>query len=1001
MPFITHWTKALTLRPEVLASDGGVGELQMSLHKAVYQTVDVPYRDVVYYSDITQPTPNLIGFFSRVARRLGSQSESTALYHLDQGMGGGKSHALVGLFHMAHDPLKFFATPLGKEVLAEAQSGGTKIEFAGARLVTLTADNFSPGKPSETFGPASDLFGRFLWALFAKDRDLYDKYLAKGANKETIRSALGEVDGPVLILLDELMDYVMELSDAKVVDTMPGEKAFLNALADACDDVDKVAFILVMIGSEKDQEGYTPLAEDFRTYIAKRLERNGTKQAVTETGDFAAIIRRRIFEQTTAKLPADKIAKAYLDAIETDSAWSTQVLDRLGNGKGAPMLLDRIVATYPFHPDLIDLVQDEWGKVQGFQRVRSTVAIFALTALHWTRMAQSDEWAPPLIGVGDIPLAGVRGIGKIPQARCLDALLNSGLLLGNDRAIQGYRAVATTDISSADGNSGRAVEVDKFLAAHSISAGQPNPAVRMATALFNYSLVGRSQARRGATKAELIAALLLPTYGPSSPYSEVEQVFIHLTGEEGLGSLEVARPENLAERYWLTIKQTLRMFFSSAKNQVTEEDAASLVWETAQTLTTKGQFEEVHQIQRTTVKQTLIDVTSGTDSQNNRLLVLDPRGWTLLNGEDGPSRNDIRAIFGTGFSPLIVDNAASAVVAAVNTYQRRYAIQAAQEVLTWKLVASQVTEDDERDDVRRKWAEAEKKLKEKTKGAYRHYAYLTRKGDQLEVVFAKFDDDKLSSLCGNDVWGALVSSGRAVGEHFDANEKRYKRVQLSEKYVSLLLQDFNRHLTLKDVVTSFYKDPRFPLVPCLDEIRSVIFELIRPVGLAGDFADRWELVAADGSILEVNTPQQLAINSIQQQLRPATRKRTVTSGISGFDGTHDGKDDSIPSTDTTSDVGKGQVAKVICSTSVFTQPETYSWYRMDIVNRSITDEEKREAIQAHLRWLVAKLDDDSISQQLLTLRYELLAGTNDQLAQDFLSRAQGLQANKSSVDDEN
>ena len=45
--------------------------------------------------------PNLVGFLARVARRLGGTGESIALFHLDQGMGGGKSHALVGLYHMA------------------------------------------------------------------------------------------------------------------------------------------------------------------------------------------------------------------------------------------------------------------------------------------------------------------------------------------------------------------------------------------------------------------------------------------------------------------------------------------------------------------------------------------------------------------------------------------------------------------------------------------------------------------------------------------------------------------------------------------------------------------------------------------------------------------------------------------------------------------------------------------------------------------------------------
>src|ERR1039457_5579630 len=154
MAGMPNWTETLTLRPEVVASDGGVGELQMSLHKAVFQTVDVPYREIGYYADITQPTPNLVGFLARAARRLGGIGESIALFHLDQGMGGGKSHALVGLYHMASNPKTFFATELGKEVLAEAKAGGAKIEINGCKVVTLTADHFSPGKPTELFGPA-------------------------------------------------------------------------------------------------------------------------------------------------------------------------------------------------------------------------------------------------------------------------------------------------------------------------------------------------------------------------------------------------------------------------------------------------------------------------------------------------------------------------------------------------------------------------------------------------------------------------------------------------------------------------------------------------------------------------------------------------------------------------------------------------------------------------------------------------------------------------------
>src|ERR1700690_164773 len=197
MATVPSWTEILTLRPEVVASDGGVGDLQMSLHKAVYQTVDVPYREVDYYADITQPTPNLIGFFSRIARRLADAHENVALYHLDQGMGGGKSHALVGLYHMAANPKAFFATQMGRGIIAEAQASGAKIKIDGARVVTLTADHFSPGKASEVFGPAVNLFERFLWALFGGNRAQYDINVAKGSNKATLKEALASVGCPV------------------------------------------------------------------------------------------------------------------------------------------------------------------------------------------------------------------------------------------------------------------------------------------------------------------------------------------------------------------------------------------------------------------------------------------------------------------------------------------------------------------------------------------------------------------------------------------------------------------------------------------------------------------------------------------------------------------------------------------------------------------------------------------------------------------------------------
>jgi hypothetical protein len=390
----------------------------------------------------------------------------------------------------------------------------------------------------------------------------------------------------------------------------------------------------------------------------------------------------------------------------------------------------------------------------------------------------------------------------------------------------------------------------------------------------------------------------------------------------------------------------------------------------------------------------LRDVASGIDGQANRLVILDPRTWSLLNGDDGKSRSDVFRIFGLGEDPLVVDNAASCVVAAANTYQRRYAVQAAQEVLTWRLVAGQVVEDDERIDVQRKLTEAESKLKDKTRGAFRHFMYLTRKNQQLEVVFARFDDDKQTALAGNDVWGALVASNRSVGEYFDIAEKRKKRTGLSEIFAAILLEGFDRHLTLKDVVSSFYRDPRFPLVPTLDEIRQVIFNLLQPSDHAGPGTGGWELIGSDGSPLHVQGPKQLAISSVQQQLR---RRRAADVSVATAQAV---QSDSSP-------VGVREDAPPFVDTKPVSSPSnspvsasSYSWYKAEITNRSITDEAKREAIRAHLVWLAARLDDDNLHHQLISFKYELMAATDSTLAADLKARAQAIQANKVSVESE-
>lgn len=942
---LKHWAESLRLRPELLSNQGQVTGLQMSLYDAVYRTMDVPYQETDYYSDITEPTPSLVRFLGTIAARLGSKRDIRALYHLDQGMGGGKSHALVGCYHLAKHGNVFFRTELGKKVRAEAEHiAGRSVKVNGTRLVVLSADNMSPGKTNPVFGPATTLHERFLWALFEGDKKRYHESRDRGPDKAALRAALESAGSPVLILLDELMDYVMQLSDAAHVNRMPGEQAFLNALMDAVDDVPQVAFVTVMIRSDLDERGYTEAAQGFRAYIAARLERNGTTVAVSEAQDFAAIIQRRIFERTNARVPTQELAAAYTKAAT--QPWREQVFEKLGSNRGLTGFANRVARAYPFHPDLMALVQEEWSQHAGFQRVRSTVAIFAATAHHWVQEHAAGRWTPTLIGVGDLPVTVVN-----------EDVLSSGLLHGNDKAVQGFRQVVATDISSKDGARGRAVEIDRAQEATGIALGYPGAAVRMATALFHYSLVSRKQAKRGATRAEMLAAAFEPA--SDCDFGNAETLFNLLTSEEeGLGALDTQTGSGSAPtRYLLSTQQTVRMFYRSARLQVQPADRDRYIWKRAQQLVTRGLFDEVIPVTRPDNEDTPLERIFEAVDQNgkNRLVILDPRRWTLLNGRDTQTRADIEALLGLGNKPLSVDNAASCVVACVNTQLREPVRKRALDVLSWGAVVGVLDRGgDQRQEAEAEAKRAEGELDREIRRAYQHFAYLVRSSTGVHVEWARFEDDTKTALKGEHVWDALQQKGRAA-----------KPRGLSGVYLVTLLSQVPRTLSLRELSQQFTKNPAFPLVASDQDVRDAIFQLLSS-------QDKYEIVGPDGQSLAITSGNDLALGSSDQLLqRVASQPPDRVSGTSlgGRSTSMLGGGGSAGVRPTAASAVGGSGTSGDAHTQV-----RYKQHVLRVRNRSLVDETKREAIWALLGALSDAADPMSgVDLQLIDLEMTVTA----------------------------
>lgn len=856
MTAVTPWWDMVELRDEIVSADGEVGDVQMSLFRTVHGTLGdrPPYADPAYFGEITHPSPSLVNFMGMMAARLGGGSAARnfdALVRLDQGLGGGKSHGLIGLYHLACDPQAMSHTEVGARALEEAAAklGGRELpeDLGEPQVVVLACDNMTAGTPDANFdGPAENLYQRFLWRLVDGDKALFQRYKDQHASKDGIAQALIAVNRPVLILVDEILDYVRQLSTSANADLAVEDMAFLRALCDVVDDVDGVAMVVVMIASERDSTYLDADGEKRRAELEDLLTRNGTTETVTSNADFADILHRRLFKKPAPREVVDATAEQHLAAM--DGAWRDKVFDGLP-GCGTQDFPGEVTRCYPFHPLLIHMAEGEWSRIAGFQRVRSTIRVFAATVYDHRRRAQTGGWAPTLIGAGDVPLSD-------PTVR--EAVIGSGLI-ADQRAAANYRALAAADIVAEDDRHGAARQLD--LSDSRIQApyyaANPRPAERAATALFLHSIIGgRAQGHRGATKAELKAAMFVPDAAFTHP--DADTVLAELADpQHGLATREeIPGRGGQPARWFLTTRQTLNMHYRAERQAVTDDERDEQFARVAERLATQGPFKQTRFVEATAAddpREAL--ATAGLDeARTTRLVVLDPRVFSFLNGIDADTRAALEAAFGLGDRRLSVAWAASMVFAIVNTQRRAQARAAVADWMAWDRTCSREevrTDDDVLAEAKEKRREADRRMKQTVKQAYQHIAYLDEALDQgREMRNRRLEQDNEAALDGAVVWAHLVDADRALGaDQFDATVLIHN------------LRDDDYQRPLDELRDLFWQMPRLPLLPDGEgDLKMAIYQAIRDGRLC--------LVGDDGEERSVTAPAQLALGQRDVYLRP-------------------------------------------------------------------------------------------------------------------------------------
>lgn len=164
-------------------------------------------------------------------------------------------------------------------------------------------------------------------------------------------------DGPSLILMDELLNYISRNRKSG----LSGQ--FYNFLHNLSEEIRSRNNAVLCVSIPASELEMTP--EDQRDYesIKKLLDRLGKAVIMSAETDHAEIIRRRLFDCAGLPEEAKKTAAAYADWVQDHKAM-------IGDFD-VDSARERFLATYPFHPALLSVFERKWQSLPRFQKTRA------------------------------------------------------------------------------------------------------------------------------------------------------------------------------------------------------------------------------------------------------------------------------------------------------------------------------------------------------------------------------------------------------------------------------------------------------------------------------------------------------------------------------------------------------------------------------------------------------------------------------------------------------
>jgi len=429
-----NWYDVIKPHKDIIEGKYDLHRFAADLGDVIWKNAISDYGDPREFYKKTYLTKGLENLLKFVSDKLAT-GRGDPVIQLQTPFGGGKTHALVAIYHMLKN----------RENVIEFISDLPSIKGVNIGVIVGTYNNAQTGRNVDGINL------RTLWGEIAYQIGGVEGYKLMEQNDRNMISPGKELlirllrqNEPVILLFDEILEYITKAGGVKVEkETLASQTlCFLQEITETVTSLPRSMLITTLpTGSRED---FSEANEEYLETLKHLLARKEHIITPVEGEEVYSVIRKRLFQEDTLNVQkAKEICYRYFDFYQANENDLPEKIRDIN-------YREKMLKAYPFHPELIDTLHERWGTFSSMQRTRGILRFLSLIAGSLYHKEKNVDMILPAdidLGSGEIRNEFLKHIGNLYESVIsADILEKAKLMDQQDKSLKHLTEGVATSI---------------------------------------------------------------------------------------------------------------------------------------------------------------------------------------------------------------------------------------------------------------------------------------------------------------------------------------------------------------------------------------------------------------------------------------------------------------------------------------------------------------------------------------------------------------------------